>query len=108
MWARIANARYEAWTPEGDLLVSRPNNGTVSQLSPGSDPSAPPQQRVLLAGLTQPQGLAFDSWHGQPVLYVIESDRLDRYPWSAAGPGPTPRSSTTCPTSSPAGTTCTA
>jgi glucose/arabinose dehydrogenase len=88
VWARLANARYETWTPEGDLLVSQPDNGTVSLLSPGSDPSAVPQQRVLLAGLTQPQGMAFDTWHGQRVLYVIESDRLDRYPWSATGPGP--------------------
>jgi glucose/arabinose dehydrogenase len=87
VWARIADARYAAWTPEGDLLVSQPNNGTVSQLSPGSDPGAVPQQRALLAGLTQPQGLAFDTWHGHRVLYVIESDRLDRYPWSAKGPG---------------------
>jgi glucose/arabinose dehydrogenase len=87
VWARVPHARYEVWTPEGALLVSQPDNGTVSLLSPGSAPGAVPQQRVLLAGLTQPQGMAFDTG-GRRVMYVVESDRLDRYPWSAGGPGP--------------------
>jgi glucose/arabinose dehydrogenase len=43
---------------------------------------------VLLSGLTEPQGLAFDTLHGQSVLYVAESDEIDRYAWrGAAGVG---------------------
>ena len=30
VWARVPDARMEAWTPEGDLLVSQPNRGSVS------------------------------------------------------------------------------
>jgi glucose/arabinose dehydrogenase len=87
VWARVGGARFETWSPQGDLLVSVPTAGEVLELRPRPQPSAVPQSRVLLAGLNDPQGLAFDDLDGKEVLYVAEADEIDRYAWSAAGPG---------------------
>ena len=73
----------EAWTPEGDLLVSAPGSGRVVELTPRSGGTA--ASRIVLSGLTLPQGLAFAHLAGRWVLYVGESDRIDRYPWGAGG-----------------------
>lgn len=82
VWARIAGARLEAWAPGGDLLVSAPASGEVIELVPRTDRSQPPAERTLVSGLTNPQGLAFDKLDGHEVLYVAESDQLDRYQWA--------------------------
>jgi glucose/arabinose dehydrogenase len=87
VWARVPSARLEAWTPGGDLLVSDPADGKVYELIPHAIRSQPPTKRTLLSGLTNPQGLAFDRLNGQEVLYVAESDQLDRYAWTGGGPG---------------------
>lgn len=88
VWARVTAARFMAWTPEHTLLVSVPSAGTVVELEPGANPAAPPHQRVLLSGLTEPQGMAFDTFDGQRVLFVAESDQIDRYVWlGSAGVG---------------------
>jgi glucose/arabinose dehydrogenase len=71
----------EAWTPEGDLLVSQPGAGAVAELTPG--PGGTATTRTVLSGLTSPQGLAFARVAGRPVLYVAESDQIDRYGWNA-------------------------
>jgi glucose/arabinose dehydrogenase len=81
VWARVAGARFEAWTPQGDLLVSVPGTGDVWELAPRSRPGDRPAQRLLVSGLDSPQGLAFDHLDGQEVLYVAETDRVDRYQW---------------------------
>jgi glucose/arabinose dehydrogenase len=83
VWARVPNARMEAWTPSGDLLVSVPDSGDVIELVPRADRAAPPGRRTVLSGLTEPQGLAFATVNGHEVLYVAESDQIDRYPWAA-------------------------
>jgi glucose/arabinose dehydrogenase len=83
VWARVPGARLEAWTPEGDLLVSVPGAGDVVELVPGSDGAATPTQHVLLKGLTEPQGLAFATVNGQETLFLGESDEIDRYSWHA-------------------------
>jgi len=82
VWARVPGARMEAWTPEGDLLVSVPGNGKIMELRPGADGTATVQ--TLLAGLTGPQGMAFARLDGQWMLYVAEANEIDRYAW---GPG---------------------
>jgi glucose/arabinose dehydrogenase len=83
LWARVPGARMEAWTPEGDLLVSDPADGKIMELRP--DAAGTAVTKTLLAGLTNPQGLAFARLEGKWVLYVAESDQIDRYPWAAAG-----------------------
>jgi glucose/arabinose dehydrogenase len=83
VWARVNDARMEAWTPEGDLLVSAPNGGQIVELR--ADAAGTATATTLLAGLTDPQGLAFAKLAGQWVLYVGESDQIDRYPWGHGG-----------------------
>jgi glucose/arabinose dehydrogenase len=83
VWARVPDARMEAWTPEGDLLVSEPDGGTIVELRPDATGTA--AVHTLLTGLTYPQGMAFARLNGQWVLYVGESDQIDRYPWGAGG-----------------------
>ena len=74
LWARVPAARLMTWTPDGQLLVSRPKEGDVVALTPGTG-SAPPAQRTLVDGLTQPHGLAFAG----STLYVAESDQVDAF-----------------------------
>src|SRR5580698_10093132 len=83
VWARVPDARMEAWTPEGDLLVSQPNRGSVVELRP--DAAGTATVTTLLSGLTSPQGLAFATVGGRTVLYVAESDQIDSYPWGPGG-----------------------
>jgi glucose/arabinose dehydrogenase len=88
VWALVPGARFMAWTPQHTLLVSVPYANEVVELVPRRDPAAPPEGRVLLTGLSMPQGLAFDTLDGRSVLYVAESDQIDRYVWrGAAGVG---------------------
>jgi glucose/arabinose dehydrogenase len=81
VWARVPDARMEAWTPEGDLLVSEPSDGKIMELRP--DAAGTAAVTTLLAGLTEPQGMAFARLGGNWVLYVAESDQIDRYPWGS-------------------------
>jgi len=83
VWARVPDARMAAWTSQGDLLVSQPNRGSVVELRP--DAAGTATVTTLLSGLTNPQGLAFATVGGRPVLYVAESDQIDSYPWEAGG-----------------------
>jgi glucose/arabinose dehydrogenase len=72
VWARVPRARLAVWAPDGVLLVSVPATGQVLRLTPA------PQRAltsVLLDGLDQPHGLAFDG----ATLYVAESDEIDAY-----------------------------
>lgn len=85
VWARVPHARMEAWTPEGDLLVSDPDDGKIMELRP--DAAGTAAVTTLLSGLTYPQGMAFARLDGKWVLYVAESDQIDRYPWEAGGLG---------------------
>ncbi|MFI5938003.1 PQQ-dependent sugar dehydrogenase [Actinoplanes sp. NPDC051494] len=74
VWARLANPRLLAWTPDRRLLVSRPKSGDVVELTPGPGDTAP-AQRTLIDGLNQPHGLAFTD----TTLYVAESDQVDSF-----------------------------
>jgi glucose/arabinose dehydrogenase len=88
VWARVPDARMEAWTPQGDLLVSQPSRGSVVELRP--DAAGTATVTTLLSGLTNPQGLAFASVGGATVLYVAESDQIVRYRWGPGGIGGPP------------------
>jgi glucose/arabinose dehydrogenase len=82
VWARPEGARMEAITPEGNLLVSTPGLGAVIELSGDSVARG---EKVVLAGLESPQGLAFARRGGSWVLYVGESDQIDAYRWRGEG-----------------------
>jgi glucose/arabinose dehydrogenase len=81
VWARVFDARLETWTPEGALLVSAPYSNAIFKLVPRAQPSDPPLVEDMVKHLNIPQGLAFDTLGGQEVLYVAESNQLDRYQW---------------------------
>src|ERR1700722_8099084 len=83
VWARVPDARMEAWTPQGNLLVRQPNRGSVVELRP--DAAGTATVTTLLSGLTNPQGLAFATVNGRPVLYVAESDQVDAHPRGPTG-----------------------
>jgi glucose/arabinose dehydrogenase len=85
VWARVAGARFAVWTPQHTLLVSVPGSGDIVELDPGAKASAVPTETTLVDGLTEPQGMAFDTLNGQTVLYVAESDQIDRYVWNSNG-----------------------
>jgi glucose/arabinose dehydrogenase len=76
VWARVPKARLAAWAPDGTLLVSRPTAGQVVRLVPGAGGAT---ASVLLDGLDQPHGLAFQD----STLYVAESDSVDAYDYTA-------------------------
>ena len=78
VWSRMDGPRLMAWTPDGRLLVSRPKDGSVRVLTPAPRGDGPPQDEVLLDGLEQPHGLAFEG----STLYVAESNRLDAYDYA--------------------------
>lgn len=63
-------------------MVTEPGSGRVVELPPRPGQTA--TSRILLSGLTSPQGLAFARLAGRWVLYVGESDQIDRYPWGPA------------------------
>ena len=89
VWARVPDARMEAWTPRGDLLVSQPDEGSVVELVPAKKGLA--QSRTVLTSLTQPQGLAFARVSGHWVLYVAEANQVVSYPWGKNGVSGRPR-----------------
>lgn len=77
VWAAVPGARLEAWTPDGALLVSQPGAGQVVRLVPDATGTA--TATILLDGLNQPHGMAFDA----TTLYVAESDRIRAYTYAA-------------------------
>jgi glucose/arabinose dehydrogenase len=76
VWARPKKARLLAFTPDNRLLVSRPEYGIVTRLTPNK--RGRPTSSTLLKGLRQPHGLAFDG----KTLYVAESNRIDAYTYA--------------------------
>jgi glucose/arabinose dehydrogenase len=72
VWARVPNARLAAWTPDDALLISVPDSGEVVKLAPNGDTA---ESTVLLEGLEQPHGLAFEG----DTLYVAQSNQVDAY-----------------------------
>ena len=76
VWARPKKARLLAFTPDNRLLVSRPQYGIVTRLTPNK--RGHPTSSTLLSGLRQPHGLAFDG----STLYVAESHRVSSYTYA--------------------------
>src|SRR5437588_240139 len=82
LWARLPGARFIAVAPNGDVFVSQPSAGRVMVFRP--DPAGGvPASFVYASGLRSPHGLAFDQQNGATWLYVAESNRVDRYPYTA-------------------------
>ncbi|HEY0565457.1 MAG TPA: hypothetical protein VGC88_07730 [Terriglobales bacterium] len=74
-YARIANARYLAVTPEGDLLVAQPGDGKIVRVHAG-------QLSDYATGMKLPHGMAFHSVRGKQYLYVAESNGVVRFAYA--------------------------
>ncbi len=81
--ARVPDARFMAFLPDGSLLVSQPGEGQVTRL-------AGARRSTWLTGLDQPHDLVVHAVDGQTWVYVTASDRVVRVPFRAgaaqAGP----------------------
>jgi glucose/arabinose dehydrogenase len=85
VWARVRGARFALWTPARTLLITAAGTGMLYELTPRRDRSSPPRPRVLLSGLNEPEGMAFDVLGGRRFLYVTQADQIDRFAWLSGG-----------------------
>jgi len=81
VFARVAEARFMAVAPNGDVLVSRPNAGTITLLRPRSN--ALPLAYSFASGLALPHDMVFHSEGANIWLYVAESRRVVRYAYTS-------------------------
>ncbi|WP_433084202.1 PQQ-dependent sugar dehydrogenase [Dactylosporangium sp. CA-052675] len=75
VYARVDKARFMALTPSGDLLVSQPGAGKVQLVRAGA-------VSEFATGLRQPHDMVFAPVNGQTYLFIAESNRVVRYPYT--------------------------
>ncbi|WP_433614060.1 PQQ-dependent sugar dehydrogenase [Dactylosporangium sp. CA-139114] len=75
VYARVDKARFMALTPSGDLLVSQPGAGKVQLVRAGA-------VSEFATGLRQPHDMVFAPVNGQTFLFIAESNRVVRYPYT--------------------------
>ena len=80
--AGLGGARFMAWSPEGDLLVSDYRGGRVLLVRDRDRDGRAEETVALRSGLGGPHGLAFSGGY----LYVAEEARVARYRWAGGGP----------------------
>ncbi len=77
VFSRVANARFLAVAPNGDVFVSVPSAGRVYLLRPRT--GADPLLYTYASGLRKPHDLVFHTIGGTTYLYVAESHQINRY-----------------------------
>ena len=75
VWARVPKPRLAVWAPDGALLVSLPSAGQVIRIEPSG---LGPQMQLLVNGMNQPHGLAFQG----STLFIAESDQVDAFAYT--------------------------
>ena len=75
VWARVPKPRLATWAPDGALLVSLPSAGQVIRIEPSG---LGPQMQLLVNGMNQPHGLAFQG----STLFIAESDQVDAFAYT--------------------------
>ncbi len=81
VWANVPGARLAAWSPDGALVVSQADQGSVAVVTPNSE-AGPATVASLATGLSSPQGLAFTRSGGHDVLVIGETNRLVAWTYS--------------------------
>ncbi len=76
VFARIPSARFITVTPSGDALVSQPSTGKVEIIRPTG------QVSDFVTGLTQPHDMLFAPVDGAMNLFISQSNKVVRYPYS--------------------------
>ena len=79
VWANVPGARMAAWSPDGKLLVSTGDNGSLKILTP-TKPGKAPTIKTLTSGHPGIQGVAFA--HSGKVLVLGENNRILTYNYS--------------------------
>lgn len=85
-FARVDDARFMAVAPNGDVLVSQPDQGTVKLVRPR--PGQTPELFDWATGLRRPHDIVFHSRGDTTWVYLSETNRVTRSPWQ---PGETQR-----------------
>ncbi len=70
-----------AVAPNGDLLVSKPDNGYVKIFRPEPSGGAP-KERDFATGLQKPHDIVFHKIGDQQYVYIAEKNRIIRYKYS--------------------------
>lgn len=78
--ARVADARFMALAPNGDLLVSSPGKGSITLLRPDGQGNIRPF--TFASGLHHPHDIVFHALDGKQYVYIAESNRIIRAPYS--------------------------
>jgi len=71
----VKSASYMAYSPDGVLFVSQPEQGTITALRDRSGKGQAESSAAYAGGLTQPTGLAFFGGY----LYVAEAQQVIRF-----------------------------
>ena len=77
VYARIPSARFMAIAPNGDLLVSVPNNGNIKLVRP--NPTGDPFISNFVTGLSKPHDIVFHKIDATTYVYIAETDKIVRY-----------------------------
>jgi glucose/arabinose dehydrogenase len=77
VWARAKNARFIAVAPDGDVLVSQPEEGRITLFRPRENGS--PEAVAYARGLNRPHDMVFHVLNGRMYLYLAEADRVTRF-----------------------------
>ncbi len=72
VYARVPNARFMAVTPDGSLLVSQPQDGSVALVKPDGTVSS------FASGLNMPHDMVFHTIGATTYLYLSETDQVSR------------------------------
>jgi glucose/arabinose dehydrogenase len=87
VFARVPDARFIALAPNGDVLVSQPDQqGVVKLLRPRAGQT--PEVFNWATGLRRPHDIVFHTREGTTWVYVSETNRVTRSAWT---PGETSR-----------------
>ena len=81
VYARVTGARFIAFAPNGDLLVSNPNSGVVYIVRPGSG-GGDPVVTTWASGLYKPHDIVFHTISSTTYVYVAEADKIARYTYT--------------------------
>ncbi len=77
--ARVTDARFMVVLPNRDLLVSNPENGSITLVRPAEQAGASPTyQGIFAAGLNHPHDLVLHRVRDIDYLYIALSDRIVR------------------------------
>lgn len=80
VYARVARARFMAFAPNGDMLVSQPSTGKVLLVRPNA--KGDPLISEFVSDLRLPHDVVFHSIGSTTYVYISESHQISRYTYT--------------------------